>query len=95
MSSEIWMPPGILAQLCPLVAEGMTDYEIAQQLSCSEDVISNSVAWLVKAFDVANRVELLLYFLCAADQDRRFAPGEAAVVRGPQTVTAVLNKITA
>ena len=61
-TEEISMPPGILAQLCPLLAELHSNYEIAQLLNVSEAHVQDYLGWLMQAFGVTSRVELLLYF---------------------------------
>jgi hypothetical protein len=61
-TEEISMPPGILAQLCPLLAELHSNYEIAQLLNVSEAQVQDYLGWLMQAFGVSTRVELLVYF---------------------------------
>jgi DNA-binding NarL/FixJ family response regulator len=53
---------GILADICPLLAEGRSDEDIAQLLHVSEALVEDYLSWLMQALGVTSRVELLLYF---------------------------------
>jgi DNA-binding NarL/FixJ family response regulator len=69
-TKEMRMPPGVLRKLCPLLVEGLNHWEIGQLLMLSEAAVQNYVEWLVHAFDVNSREDLLLYFLSGAQKER-------------------------
>ena len=50
-------------ELANLVAEGMTNREIAQKLGVAEHTVSNSLFRIYEKLGISSRVELVLYFL--------------------------------
>jgi DNA-binding NarL/FixJ family response regulator len=63
------MPSGMLRQISPLLAEGYSDAQIAQQLNANEAVVHDCILQLIQLLNVSDRSELLLYFFCAAVQN--------------------------
>lgn len=56
-----WEKLGVLGPIYGLVAEGLSDREIADKLNFTEVTVHGCVSWLLHALKCHNRAELVLY----------------------------------
>jgi hypothetical protein len=59
MSSNELFPRGLLRQVCPLVAAGLTDAEIGVKLNADETAVSEYVSWLLELLELTSRKDLV------------------------------------
>ena len=59
MSANDLFPTGVLQELCPLLAAGMTDIQIAVKLGVDELAVSEYISWLLGTMGLSNRPELV------------------------------------
>ena len=83
-------------QLVSLVAEGIGNREIAEQLSIKENTVKKSLLHIYDKLGVSNRVELVLYALTHRDKYRSQSlaaknPNSGAVRRDPRGSTGPIR----
>jgi len=66
-------------EVVSLVAEGISNREIAEQLSIKENTVKKSLLRIYDKLGVSNRVELVLYALTHRDKYRSHAPAKPPV----------------
>ncbi len=66
-------------QVGTLVAEGLTNREIAKRLSLSEHTISNYLFKMYEKLGLSSRVEFVLFFFACKSRDRASHRGQAPV----------------
>jgi DNA-binding NarL/FixJ family response regulator len=76
------------SQVVSLVAEAISNREIAEQLSIKENTVKKMLLRIYDKIGVSNRVELVLYALTRRD---RYASGGPESVRVPQATSPVLG----
>ena len=59
MSSNELSPRGLLREVCPLVAAGLTDAEIGVKLNADETAVSEYVSWLLELLELTSRKDLV------------------------------------
>jgi hypothetical protein len=63
-----WERLGILLPIYRLVGQGLTDTDIASELSLTEDRGENCISWMLHFLELSNRLELVQHACSAARQ---------------------------
>jgi len=58
MSQNELFPRGVLLELCPLVAAGLSDQQIAARLKVDETAVSEYISWLSEVLGLSSRADL-------------------------------------